>query len=155
MNLTPWIACRYFLSRRSGRFAPFLAAVAVTGVAVGMMALVVIMSVMLGFRGEIADRLLGFDAHITLVRGPGAPALSEEEIRETMPKDTHRDMVPFVKGENTRDKVWAEGEVDAGIISAGQVMGLIHDVPPVQELVERIVAQAEEIIGDRLSAMRR
>ena len=99
MNLTPWIACRYFLSRRSGRFAPFLAVVAITGVAVGMMALVVIMSVMLGFRGEIADRLLGFDAHITLIRQPGAPAFSEEAIREMIPEAKLRDMVPFVKGE--------------------------------------------------------
>ena len=99
MNLTPWIACRYLLSRRSGRFAPFLTAIAVIGVAVGMMALVVIMSVMLGFRGELADRLLGFNAHITLVRGPLAPALSEEELRRILPEAAVRDIVPFVKGE--------------------------------------------------------
>ena len=99
MSLTPWIACRYLLSRRSGRFAPFLTAIAIIGVAVGMMALVVIMSVMLGFRGELADRLLGFNAHITLVREPEAPSLSEEKLRKMLPEAAVRDMVPFVRGE--------------------------------------------------------
>ncbi len=37
--------------------------------------------------------------------------------------------------------------------SAGQIQGLIHDVPTVKELVERIVAEAEEIINARLAAM--
>ncbi len=39
------------------------------------------------------------------------------------------------------------GAFDEGIISVGQVIGLIKDVPSVQELVDRIIAQAEEIAG--------
>jgi nitronate monooxygenase len=35
--------------------------------------------------------------------------------------------------------------------SAGQVMGLIHDVPTVKVLVERIVRDAEAIIRRRLA----
>jgi nitronate monooxygenase len=74
---------------------------------------------------------------------------------EARPGETDiMDLIPFVAGENTRDRVWAEGDVDSGIISAGQVMGLIHDVPTVGELVERIVAEAEAIIGGRLASMR-
>jgi len=33
------------------------------------------------------------------------------------------------------------------------VAGLIHDVPSVKELVDRIVRQAEEIVGSRLASM--
>ncbi len=45
------------------------------------------------------------------------------------------------------------GDTDDGIWSAGMVQGLIHDVPTVKELVERIVAEAEEIIDRRLAGM--
>ncbi len=45
------------------------------------------------------------------------------------------------------------GDVDAGIWSAGMVQGLIHDIPTVKELVDRIVAEAESIISRRLAGM--
>jgi nitronate monooxygenase len=50
-------------------------------------------------------------------------------------------------------RVMRDGEVDAGAWSCGMVAGLIHDVPTVKELVERIVRQAEEIVGSRLASM--
>jgi NAD(P)H-dependent flavin oxidoreductase YrpB (nitropropane dioxygenase family) len=45
------------------------------------------------------------------------------------------------------------GETDAGIWSAGMIQGLIHDVPTVKELVDRIMSEAEEIIRGRLEGM--
>ena len=45
------------------------------------------------------------------------------------------------------------GDTDDGIWSAGMVQGLIDDVPSVKDLVDRIVAEAEEIIGERLAGM--
>ena len=39
------------------------------------------------------------------------------------------------------------GEVDAGIISAGMIVGLIDDVPTCAELVERIVSECRECLG--------
>jgi hypothetical protein len=44
-----------------------------------------------------------------------------------------------------------DGEMDAGAWSCGMVAGLIHDVPTVQELIDRIMREAEEIIGQRLA----
>jgi NAD(P)H-dependent flavin oxidoreductase YrpB (nitropropane dioxygenase family) len=46
-----------------------------------------------------------------------------------------------------------EGDLDAGLFWAGQVQGLIHDVPTVAELIGRIVSEAQEIIGKRLAGM--
>ena len=43
------------------------------------------------------------------------------------------------------------GDLDYGLITAGQIQGLIHDVPSCSELVERIVRDAESIIGQRLA----
>ncbi|CAN7649114.1 nitronate monooxygenase family protein [Phenylobacterium sp. LjRoot219] len=46
------------------------------------------------------------------------------------------------------------GDPDHGIWTAGMVQGLIHDVPTCRELIERIVAEAEEIIVGRLARLR-
>ena len=62
------------------------------------------------------------------------------------------DLAPLVAGDRGK-KVIAEGEMEYGIWSAGQVMGLIRDVPTVRELVERIVREAEGIIRGRLGGI--
>lgn len=43
------------------------------------------------------------------------------------------------------------GDVEAGLIWAGQVQGIIHDIPTCETLISRIVAEAEAVIGNRLA----
>lgn len=50
-------------------------------------------------------------------------------------------------------RVMRDGEMDAGAWSCGMVVGLIHDIPTCQELLDRTVAEAKEIISKRLAAM--
>lgn len=50
-------------------------------------------------------------------------------------------------------RVMYKGEMDAGAWSCGMVTGLIHDIPTVEELVTRIMREAEEIIRQRLDRM--
>jgi len=64
---------------------------------------------------------------------------------------TIQDIIPMVAG--IYPKVMQQGDMDAGAWSCGMVVGLIHDVPTVQELIDRIMAQAEEIIGRRLAGL--
>ena len=47
-------------------------------------------------------------------------------------------------------KVMLDGEMDAGAWSCGMVVGLIHDIPTVKELINRIMADAERLIRERL-----
>jgi NAD(P)H-dependent flavin oxidoreductase YrpB (nitropropane dioxygenase family) len=47
-------------------------------------------------------------------------------------------------------KIMLEGTMDVGAWSCGMVAGLIHDVPTVQELIDRIMAEADSIIRKRL-----
>lgn len=49
--------------------------------------------------------------------------------------------------------IMQRGEMEAGAWSCGMVAGLIHDVPTCKELIDRIMAQAHEIIGGRLARM--
>ncbi len=47
-------------------------------------------------------------------------------------------------------RVMKEGDLDAGPWSCGMVAGLIHDIPTVKELIDRIMREAEAIISKRL-----
>jgi len=47
-------------------------------------------------------------------------------------------------------RIMIEGDMDAGAWSCGMVVGLIHDVPSVKELIDRIMAEAEDLIRHRL-----
>jgi len=60
-----------------------------------------------------------------------------------------RDLVAGSRGR----KVYETGDPDYGIWSAGMVQGLIHDVPTVKELVDRIMAEAESLLRSRLNSM--
>jgi NAD(P)H-dependent flavin oxidoreductase YrpB (nitropropane dioxygenase family) len=79
-------------------------------------------------------------------------SVAEEVVAiEDRPGETKfSDLAPLVAGERGKRAI-SEGEVQGGIWSAGQVMGLIRDIPTVEVLVERIVRDAEAIIGRRLA----
>lgn len=62
------------------------------------------------------------------------------------------DIMQFVAGDVGR-KMFEEGDMESGVMSAGQVMGLIHDIPSCAELIERIGREAEAIIAERLNGV--
>jgi nitronate monooxygenase len=68
------------------------------------------------------------------------------------PDAEFKDIQPLVSG--ARGRVALEtGDIEAGLVWAGQVQGLIHDVPTVAELIERIVTEAREIVSKRLAML--
>jgi NAD(P)H-dependent flavin oxidoreductase YrpB (nitropropane dioxygenase family) len=50
-------------------------------------------------------------------------------------------------------KVMFEGETEIGAWSCGMVAGLIRDIPTCEELIDRIMAGAEELIHQRLTRL--
>ena len=48
-------------------------------------------------------------------------------------------------------RIMIDGEMDVGVWSCGMVAGLIHDIPTCQELIDRIMSEADEIINTRLA----
>jgi nitronate monooxygenase len=50
-------------------------------------------------------------------------------------------------------KIMQEGTMDVGAWSCGMVAGLIHDVPTVQELMDRIMSEADGLIKQRLAGL--
>ncbi len=50
-------------------------------------------------------------------------------------------------------KVMIEGDLDAGVWSCGMVVGLINDVPTCQQLIDRIMSEADALIAQRLQGL--
>ena len=50
-------------------------------------------------------------------------------------------------------QVYFEGELEAGIAECGQVVGNIHDLPTVKDVIEGIVTGAHEIIQKKLPGL--
>jgi nitronate monooxygenase len=48
-------------------------------------------------------------------------------------------------------KVMIDGDMEAGAWSCGMVAGLIHDVPSCKDLIDRIMAEAHQLIAERLA----
>ncbi|HZT04927.1 MAG TPA: nitronate monooxygenase family protein [Steroidobacteraceae bacterium] len=68
------------------------------------------------------------------------------------PDAKFEDVAHLVRG-SLGKVVLESGDIDAGLVWAGQVQGLIHDIPTVAELIDRIVREATDIIGRRLPAL--
>lgn len=61
------------------------------------------------------------------------------------------DIAPFVSGLVGKDML-EDGDMEKGVLSAGECMGLIHDIPTCEELLNRIMAQAEAVIKDKFAS---
>jgi nitronate monooxygenase len=80
-------------------------------------------------------------------------SISEVAEIGSRPGATFDDVAALASGKRGREKVLAGGDMEGGMWWAGQVQGLIHDVVSVRELVDTVVADAEEIIAKRLASM--
>jgi NADH:quinone reductase (non-electrogenic) len=54
------------------------------------------------------------------------------------------EILKVVAGENAK-RMYDTGDVDAGILPCGQGVGLVHDIPTIQELFDRIVKEAADL----------
>ncbi len=79
-------------------------------------------------------------------------SIAEQVINiESEPGQTKfEDIQQLVQGAKGRE-LFDTGDLDQGIWSAGMIVGLIDDIPTCQELISRIVSEAEEIINERLT----
>ncbi|PCI75845.1 MAG: nitronate monooxygenase [SAR86 cluster bacterium] len=74
------------------------------------------------------------------------------EIESRTGETKFEDIQPLVQGVKGRE-LFDGGDLDKGIWSAGMIVGLIDDNPSCEELVTRIVAEAEDILSNRLREM--
>jgi lipoprotein-releasing system permease protein len=70
MGYSLFIARRYIGAGRRSAFITAITVISVTGVAIGVLALIVVLAVLNGFESEVVNRIIGTNAHI-IVRKPG------------------------------------------------------------------------------------
>ena len=81
-------------------------------------------------------------------------SVAEKVVKiEARPGETKfEEIQPLVQGVKGRE-LFDGGDLDKGIWSAGMIVGLIDDNPSCEDLVARIVAEAEDILSNRLREM--
>ena len=83
----------------------------------------------------------------------GRSAVSEEVVRRlSQPDAQFSDVQELVAGTAGRELL-ETGDLTKGVFWAGMVQGLIHDIPTCEELITRIVADAEAIVRGRLNGL--
>lgn len=55
-------------------------------------------------------------------------------------------LIQAASGEKAQ-KMYDEGDIDIGVVSCGQGVGLVRDIPSIKELLDRIMVEAEEVIS--------
>ena len=85
-----------------------------------------------------------------VLKNGAAERLLEKE-RSLGAKLKFEDIIEQVAGVYPR--IMQKGEMDAGVWSCGMVAGLIHDIPTVKELIDRIMGEANQIIRERLARL--
>jgi lipoprotein-releasing system permease protein len=77
-----FIGLRYLKAKRKSTFISIITFISTAGVALGVMALIIVLAVMTGFENDLKEKILGTNAHIIVIR-TGAPM---EEYRSVMDK---------------------------------------------------------------------
>lgn len=80
MRFEAFIASRYLRGKRKSRFVSLITLISIAGVSVGVMALIIVMSVMTGFDNELRATIIGNRAHLTVMEWGGDEILNPEEI---------------------------------------------------------------------------
>jgi lipoprotein-releasing system permease protein len=111
-----WRYTRAGRSTRRNGFISFISGVSMLGIALGVAALIIVLSVMNGFQKEVRDRMLGVVSHIEIY-GPGGGALPDVQL--TMQEARRNPQVigaaPFVAAQ----ALLARGEDMRGTIVRG------------------------------------
>ena len=93
------IALRYMRARRAEGFISVIAGFSLMGIALGVATLIIVLSVMNGFRGELLDRILGLNGHIAVVSSTGTLADYGPLAERVRMVDGVLSVTPLVEGQ--------------------------------------------------------
>ncbi|MDN5871257.1 MAG: lipoprotein-releasing ABC transporter permease subunit [Nitrococcus sp.] len=128
-----YIGLRYTKAKRRNHFVSFISLTSMLGIAVGVTALITVLSVMNGFEHELRERILGMVAHATVTSFSG-PIEDWREIARDLRAQPHVEgAAPYVSGE----VMLAHGSAVTGALVRGI---LPAEEPAVSEVLDKIVA---------------
>lgn len=102
-------------TRRNG-FISFISGVSMAGIALGVAALIVVLSVMNGFQSEVRDRMLSVLPHVEVMRADGEPMQASDAVmRAAMDQPGVVAAAPYVQAQ----ALVARGDATTGVIMRG------------------------------------
>ena len=94
------VALRYLRARREEGFVSVIAGFSLAGIALGVATLIIVMSVMNGFRAELLNRILGLNGHMGVYSLTNQPLTDFDRIAAAIAKlDGVRKVIPTVEGQ--------------------------------------------------------
>jgi len=93
------IALRYMRARRSEGFISVIAGFSLLGIALGVATLIIVLSVMNGFRSELLDRILGLNGHVSVVSASGNIAGYDPLVERVRGVPGVLSVTPLVEGQ--------------------------------------------------------
>jgi lipoprotein-releasing system permease protein len=135
--------------KRSGRnsFISFISLISMSGIALGVAALIVVLSVMNGFQKEVRDRMLSVLAHVEVFDASGSLPDWRATSQEVLKNPQVRGAAPYVEAQ----AMVMRDDVVRGIM----VRGILPDQEPkVSAVASQIVAGARSLrlkLGDKLT----
>jgi lipoprotein-releasing system permease protein len=113
-----FVGLRYLRAKRRTRFVSFITLISLLGISLGVAALIVILSVMNGFEGELRSRLLSMSAHGSVAAADGTTEDWREVLEQVAEEPGVVAAAPFIQME--------------GMIQSGRdlVAVLVHGVEP-------------------------
>jgi lipoprotein-releasing system permease protein len=113
--LSVYIGLRYVRAKRRNHFISFISLISIVGIALGVWALITVLSVMNGFESELRERILGMAAHAT-VEGIYEPLSDWQSVSEAASQhDRVMGAAPYVQGE----AMLSNGQRNKGILVRG------------------------------------
>ncbi len=97
--LEVFVGLRYLRAKRRNHFVSFISLISLLGVTVGVMALIVVLSVMNGFEGELRNRILGMTSHGTVISSKGFVSDWEDVKNQVLTQASVLGAAPYVEGE--------------------------------------------------------
>jgi lipoprotein-releasing system permease protein len=94
-----WIGLRYTRAKRRNHFISFISLVSMLGIAIGVMALIVVLSVMNGFERELRARILGMASHATISAFEGGLPDWQAVAERAKANPDIVALAPYVQGE--------------------------------------------------------
>lgn len=139
------VAGRYLRAKRKEGFISVITGFAYTGIALGVATLIIVMSVMNGFRAELLGRILGINGHIGIMSSVGQPFNNyKEAVTEIETIDGVKMAIPMVENQLL---------VTSGRASEGaMVRGINKDDLTKKEILAESVKDVDlsEFTGDRV-----
>jgi lipoprotein-releasing system permease protein len=151
-----FVAWRYLRAKRKTRFISIISAISIAGVAVGVMALVVVLAVMNGFEREVHKRIIGINAHVIVLTFENEPIRDYERLStkiETMPGVVAAAPFTYSKGV-LKGRGGSDGIVVRGIDLAAEarVSDILTNIdPPLSTLSSGPGELPSAILGDELA----